>query len=89
MNTDLWGFARVAAAVPHVHLADCAANEKEIAHLYLQAEAAHAQIVCFPELSVTGYTCADLFLNQQLIAASYKAIEDLVTLTHGRAAILV
>ncbi len=89
MNTDLWGFARVAAAVPHVHLADCAANEKEIAHLYLQAEAAHAQIVCFPELSVTGYTCADLFLNQQLIAASYKAIEGLVTLTHERAAILV
>lgn len=89
MNTELWGFARVAVAVPHVHLANCAANEKEIADLYLQAEEAHAQIVCFPELSITGYTCADLFLNQQLIVASNKALNKLVALTRNHAAILI
>lgn len=89
MTTNLWGFARVAAAVPNVHLADCMANKQEIEMLYLQAEEKHVQVVCFPELSITGYTCADLFHNQQLMDGAYRAIEGLMEVTRHREAVLI
>lgn len=60
------GFVRVAAAVPEVKVGYCRFNIQEIETLMRRAEEAGVQMVCFPELAVTGYTCADLF-NQQLL----------------------
>ncbi|WP_106832276.1 NAD(+) synthase [Parabacteroides pacaensis] len=60
------GFIQVAAAIPEVKVADCSFNIERIEKLMRRAEESGVQIVCFPELSVTGYTCGDLF-NQQLL----------------------
>ncbi len=61
-----FGFIRVAAAIPELKVADCAFNSQKIEQLVRKASEQEVQVVCFPELSVTGYTCADLF-NQRLL----------------------
>jgi len=72
------GFIRVAAAVPQLRVADCAFNTTQIYDLAKQAEAEKAQIVCFPELCITGYTCGDLFFQQQLLSDAEKALSQLL-----------
>jgi len=61
-----FGFIRVAAAIPELKVADCAFNGQKIEQLVRKASEQEVQVVCFPELSITGYTCADLF-NQRLL----------------------
>lgn len=75
------GFVRVAAAIPELRVADCAFNTFQIADLVRQAEKEKVQVVCFPELSVTAYTCADLFFQQQLLADAEKALKELQMLS--------
>ena len=72
------GFIRVAAAVPQLRVADCAFNVKQIYTLAKQAEAEKVQIVCFPELCITGYTCGDLFFQRQLLNDAEKALSELL-----------
>ncbi|MBY0524187.1 MAG: NAD(+) synthase [Gemmataceae bacterium] len=55
------GFLRVAAAVPTLRVADCAFNAERILALMTRAEAEGVSVLVFPELAITGYTCADLF----------------------------
>lgn len=55
------GFVKVAAAVPFVRVADCEYNVERIEALVLEADAKGVEIITFPELSITGYTCGDLF----------------------------
>ncbi|MBP5136309.1 MAG: NAD(+) synthase, partial [Paludibacteraceae bacterium] len=69
-----FGFVRVAAAVPNVRVADCESNATNIVRLAKKAEEQGVQIVCFPELSVTAYTCADLFASQLLIGKAEDAL---------------
>ena len=83
------GFVRVAAAIPELRVADCAYNVARIADLVLKAEKEKVQVICFPELSVTSYTCADLFLQQQLLIDAEKAINELQMLTFSTTALLV
>ena len=61
-----FGFIRVAAAIPELKVADCAFNREKIECLIQKAIEREVQIVCFPELSISGYTCGDL-LGQQLL----------------------
>ena len=56
-----YGFIKVASAVPSVKVADCVQNTKEMEVIIAQAEGRGVEIIVFPELSVTGYTCQDLF----------------------------
>ena len=56
-----YGFVKVAAAVPHVKVADCKFNVERIESLIAVAEGKGVQIIIFPEMSITGYTCGDLF----------------------------
>ena len=72
-----YGFIKVAAAVPAVKVADVEYNVGEIEKLMALAEEQHVEIVCFPELCVTGYTCQDLFKEQLLLS---KAEEGLMLL---------
>lgn len=60
MNT--LGYIRVAAASPEVKPADVDFNINEIKNQVAIADKKDVDIILFPELSVTGYTCADLFL---------------------------
>ena len=62
-----YGFVRVGAAVPVVKVADCRFNRLQIEGLLRRAHAAGVQLVCFPELSLTGYTCGDLFHQDLLL----------------------
>lgn len=61
------GFVKVAAAVPLVQVADCRANAREIEKQIIIAEGKGVQVVVFPELSMTGYSCGDLFTRQLLL----------------------
>jgi NAD+ synthase (glutamine-hydrolysing) len=60
------GFLRVAAATPALRVADCAFNAEHILALMKRAEAEGVAVLVFPELSLTGYTCADLFQHATL-----------------------
>ncbi len=62
-----YGFIRVAAAVPKVRVADVDANVREICRMTDQAIAAGVSLLVFPELSLTGYSCGDLFGQDLLI----------------------
>ena len=78
-----YGFVRVAAAIPELRVADCAFNASKIKELIVKAEAEKVEIVCFPELCITAYTCADLFLQKQLLDNAENALADLVAGTAG------
>ena len=71
-------YLRVAAAVPTVRPADADANLASIRALLRRSEAEGARVVVFPELCLTGYTCADLFYQPYLLAAAERALADLV-----------
>ena len=76
------GFIKVAAAVPFVRVADCQYHIEHIEAQVRQAEAQGVEIMTFPELCITGYTCGDLFLKPFLIR---QAQESLLELAHRTA----
>lgn len=78
-----FGYVRVAAAVPHMRVADCVYNASEIKKQITEAVAEGIEVVCFPELSITGYTCADLFFTQQLQRDALAALEDVCAYTRN------
>ena len=78
-----FGYVRVAAAVPHMRVADCVYNAGEIKKQISDAVAEGVEVVCFPELSITGYTCADLFFTQQLQRDALAALEDVCAYTRN------
>ena len=75
-----YGFVKV-AAVPLVQVADCFYNIEKIEGLMRQASEKGVQIIAFPELSVTGYTCLDLFAQQTLLDGAEAALLQLVSNT--------
>ncbi len=78
---DNYGFVKVAAAVPQVAVADCARNAERIVALAQQAARRGIELVAFPELAVTGYTCADLFLQPALLDAADEALGEIMRQT--------
>ena len=68
-------FYRVAAAVPELRVADVRFNADKICEKLDEAHENGAQIVVFPELCITGYTCADLFFQSKLLNEIVPAIE--------------
>src|SRR5688572_4511054 len=74
--TDL-SFVRLAVGVPRVHVANSRANVDEMLALVGRAAEQDADLLLFPELAVTGYTCHDLFGQQTLLDA---AIDELLRL---------
>ena len=80
---------RVAAAMPRVHLADPAANVREILSLCKEISAQQASVIVFPELCITGYTCADLFGQNRLLEDAEAAVAQVVAQTAGVDAMIV
>ena len=78
---DNYGFVKVAAAVPQVAVSDCARNAERIVALAQQAARRGVELVAFPELAVTGYTCADLFLQPALLDAADEALGEIMRQT--------
>jgi NAD+ synthase (glutamine-hydrolysing) len=75
---DFYGFVRVAAAVPSLKVADCHHNAECILKLLKRAESEQVSVVVFPELSLTGYTCADLFHQTTLQRSALTALEKVI-----------
>ncbi len=77
-----FGFFRVAAALPErVKIADARYNEQQIAGMIEAAAAEGVRIVVLPELSLTGYTCGDLFGQTKLLDDAEQALAELVEAT--------
>ena len=73
-----YGFVTVAAGVPLVKVADCQSNIGQMEQLMRKAAERSVQVIAFPELSVTSYTCLDLFAQQTLLDEAEKALLKLV-----------
>ncbi len=78
-----YGFVKVASAVPLVKVADCKYNTEQIQSLIIQANNHQAEVVCFPELCLTGYTCADLFTQQALLEEAEMQLINLMNFTRS------
>jgi len=76
------GFVRVAAAVPEIRVADCAFNVQQMISLAIDADKENVAVVVFPELSVTAYTCADLFYQHQLLSEAETGLQLMVEATN-------
>lgn len=76
-----YGFVRVAAAIPPVSVADCRANVEGIIGLMNEAAARGVQLVVFPELSITAYTCGDLFGHRLLLDEAEHSLQYLLEQT--------
>ena len=84
-----FGFVRVAAAVPEMRVADCHYNTTEIKRQITEALQEGVQVICFPELSVTGYTCEDLFFTQQLQQNTLRSLEEICAYTRNQPIIVL
>ncbi len=68
------GFLRVASATPEVKVADCTYNGERIIEFIKEAEEKGVSLIVFPELSITAYTCQDLFFQKTLLQAAKKTL---------------
>ena len=68
------GFVRVAVGTPEIRVADCDGNAKSIIALMRRADARQAKLLTLPELCITGYTAADLFLTRPLLNGALEAL---------------
>lgn len=76
-----YGFVKVAAAVPRVKVADCKFNAEKLENQILIAEGKGVQIITFPEMCITGYTCGDLFGQQLLLEEAEMALIQILNNT--------
>ncbi|MDE5855590.1 MAG: hypothetical protein K2H06_00935, partial [Anaeroplasmataceae bacterium] len=72
-----YGYARVGAAVNKLKIADVTYNVEEMKKILDRAIEKGIEILTFPELSITGYTAQDLFLNDDLIKGTLVGLESL------------
>ncbi|MCR4435488.1 MAG: NAD(+) synthase [Clostridiales bacterium] len=73
-----FGFVRVGAAAPMLKVADCEYNAEKIVQTILEAQSRDIQFVVFPELSITAYTCGDLFHQQALLNSAVGALDHIL-----------
>ncbi len=78
-----YGFVKVASAIPSLKVADCSYNIQQIESLIVQAEGKGVEIICFPELSICGYTCQDLFGQQLLLEKCEESLFKLLDFTRS------
>src|SRR5210317_2195537 len=78
-----YGFVRVCAAVPELVLGDCIQNSKNIISQVEEGIKSKVHLMVFPELAITGYTCADLFHQQLLLDKAKEGLSMIVKATEG------
>ena len=78
------GFVKVAAVSPSVKVADCEFNASQICEGIQRAFDDGANVVVFPELSVCGYTCGDLLLQNVLLQSAENAVEKIKDFCTGK-----
>ncbi|NLA86547.1 MAG: NAD(+) synthase, partial [Clostridiales bacterium] len=84
MILEKYGYIRAAAAVPRVRVGDTAHNAREIISLIKKGAEEHdVKVMVFPELSVTGYTCGELFLQETLLTGAENALGEMLDATRS------
>ncbi len=76
-----YGYMRVSAAVPNVRIADVDFNLSQIEDTVKKAYSEEVDVIVFPELSLSAYTCADLFEQPLLLEKVEDAVDELITLS--------
>lgn len=89
MNINDYGFLRVAASSPTLRVADCDYNTDEIERVIVQAQKEDVQLLSFPELCVTAYSCGDLFFQKTLQRKALESLSKLVRFLEERPSIIV
>ncbi len=74
----MYNFIRVGSAIPKCKLADCIYNKDKIIRILQQACEKQIQVLVFPELSITTYTCGDLFFQSSLLSSAKSGLYDIV-----------
>ena len=74
-----YGFVKCAIATCNSGLSNPANATEKIKALVMEAESRGVQVLIFPELSLTGYTCQDLFGYSQLLDTTMECLKELVS----------
>ena len=80
----MYGFVRCASAVPKLRVADCKYNTGEIIKLISAAAQKDVELLVFPELCITGYTCSDLFFQSSLLTAAEESLSAIAEASRGK-----
>ena len=83
------GFIRAAAMTPVIRVADCQYNTDRIIEQAKEAYSNNVRLVVFPEMCITGYTCNDLFLQEELIRSAKESLVRLVKQTRDLKGMLI
>lgn len=83
------GFIKVAAATPKIKVADPAYNTEEILKIIDETEKNGVSILVFSELTISGYTCGDLFLQQPLLTECKNQLLRIVKATENKSMLVV
>ena len=75
------GFVKVAAGTPKIRVADCRYNAEQIFTLMREADKQGVKVLALPELCLTGYTCADLFLQPTLLRGAEEGLSTILEAT--------
>lgn len=78
-----YGYVKVAAVTPKIEVANCEYNAKQVIKLIDQAAKEKVKVLVFPELCLTGYTCADLLLDDALIKSAEEKLIKIAEYTKG------
>ena len=84
-----YGYARVCAASPELMVADTAYNKTKIIELIKEAKNKSVEFMVFPELCITGYTCADLFRQDTLLEGAKEALFSIAEETSNSAIVVI
>ena len=84
-----YGYVKVGASTVELKVSDTIYNVEMIKKQIDEAINKNIQIISFPELSITGYTCGDLFNQDILIDASYEGIKDLVNYSKDKMIVII
>lgn len=76
-----YGYVKVAAAIPAVKVADCVVNASQTEKQILEADEKGVQIIVFPELNLTAYSCGDLFGQRLLLEQAEMALMQVMNNT--------
>ena len=84
-----FGFIRTSAAVPVVRIADTKYNAEEICRMTAEAIGAGTSLLVFPELSLTGASCGDLFRQSLLIKGAEEGVRKIAEFSRGKSITIV
>ena len=82
-------FVRAAAATPKIRVADPAYNREQICRMIDEAKEKDVQLLVFPELCLTGYTCNDLFLQNTMLEEALRQLEEIRKFLVGKDMLVV